>query len=141
MQQSAQTSPFDDIWRSFHALPTCVMAWMSLLLGSINMAGIAFLAESKWVLIAVLAFGGIVASITTLILHRGFSRLVSGGHVVFWALLTLIPIFARPVATGAYDAFITVMLAANLFSLAFNINDLRLWLRGDRRVTGLDRSV
>ena len=136
MNTNAKLSLFADIWRSFRALPTWVILWMSLLLGPINMASFAFMSEPKGILIATLAIGGMLASITTLVLHRGFSKLVSGGHVFFWTPLVLILIFARPVATGAYDTYLTILLAANLFSLAFDINDLRLWLRGDRTVRG-----
>lgn len=131
-----QPSLFTDIWRSFRALPVWVILWMSLLLGPINMASAAFLSEPKGGLIALLALGGMVASIATLFLHRGFSKLVSGGHVFLWTPLVLILIFARPAASGAYDTYLTILLAANLFSLLFDINDLRLWLRGDRRVLG-----
>ncbi len=132
-------SVFADIWRSLRALPIWVILWMSLLLGPVNMASIAFLSEPKGILIALLALGGMAASITTLILHRGFSKRVSGGHVFFWTPLVLILIFARPVATGTYDAYLTILLATNLFSLVFDINDLRLWLCGDRHVLGQEQ--
>lgn len=136
MTHSAPNTLFADIWRSFRGLPTWVILWMSLLLGPINMVSIAFLSEPKGILIAMLALGGMMASIATLILHRGFSKLVSGGHVFFWTPLVFILVFTRPVATGAYDTYLYILLAANLFSLVFDINDLRLWLRGDRGVPG-----
>jgi len=73
--------------------------------------------------------------------HRGFTKLASGGRVIFWVSLVLILIFARPMANGAYDTYLTILLVVNLVSLLFDINSLRLWLGDDRQVLGHERSV
>lgn len=132
---------FEDIWTSFRALPLWVMIWMTVLLGPINMISLYFVTEPKGVLVATLAWGGMLASMIVLIRHRGFSKLVSGGHVVFWMPLVLILILVRPVANSAYDTYLDILLVANLVSLLFDINDLRLWLGGDRQVAGHERSI
>tara|TARA_R110000796_G_scaffold86806_11_gene187740 strand:- start:2555 stop:2713 length:159 start_codon:yes stop_codon:yes gene_type:complete len=50
-------------------------------------------------------------------------------------------IFASPMANEAYDTYIIVLLVANLVSLLFDNNDLRLWLENNHQVIGHDRSV
>ncbi|MCV6585245.1 MAG: hypothetical protein OIF47_06905 [Marinibacterium sp.] len=133
-------SLFAAIWHSLKALPTWVILWMMFWLGPINMASIAFLNEPKGALIALLAWGGMAASLITVIMHRGFSRLVAGGHVFFWTPLVLIVLFARPEGSAAYSTYLTVLLATNVFSLIFDINDLRRWLGGDHSVLGHDQT-
>jgi hypothetical protein len=133
--------PFVEIWTSFRALPFWVIVWMMAVLGPINMASLYFVSEPKGILVAVLAWAGMLASLTALIKHRGFTKLVSGGHVLFWIPLILILIFARPMANGAFDTYLNVLLVVNFISLLFDINDLRLWLGGDRQVIGQNRSV
>ncbi len=71
-----------------------------------------------------------------LLIQRGFSRLISAGHIVTWTPLVLLLLFMRPEATGVYDTFLTVLLSINLTSLVFDLNDVRLWLQGDRSVIG-----
>lgn len=114
---------------------------MFLGLGPVNVASLFFAGEPGRKLIAVQPLGGVAVSIAVPIRHRGFSRLVSGGHVLFWAPLVLLLIFALPVADGVCDIYLWILLAANASSLVFDINDLRLWLGGDRRVLGHDRSI
>ena len=46
-----------------------------------------------------------------------------------------------PMANEAYDTYIIVLRVANLVSLLFDNNDLRLWLENNHRVIGHDRSV
>ena len=117
------------------------MIWMMALLGSINMINLFFVSEPRVIIIAALALGGMLVSQFTLIRHRGFTKLVSGGHVAFWVPLALILMFARPMANGGYDTYLNILLVANLFSLLFDINDLRLWLGGGRQVIGHERSI
>jgi len=136
-----RANSFADIWKSFRALPLWVVIWMMALLGPINMISLYVVTEPKGALVTALAWGGMLVSITTLILHRGFTRLVPGGHVIFWLPLVLILIFVRPVANGAYVTYLSILLLANLASLLFDNNDLRLWFGGDRRAPGHKRSI
>lgn len=53
----------------------------------------------------------------------------------------LLLIFARPAATGSYHVFLTVLLVTDLISLAFDYNDARRWLRGDRGVAASYRKT
>lgn len=137
----AKSDLFADIWVSFRALPLWVMIWMTVILAPINMVSLYFVSKPMGILVAVLAWGGMLTSHIVLARHRGFTKLVSGGHVIFWVPLVLILIFARPVANGAYDTDLTILLVVNLLSLLFDINDLRLWLGDDRRILGHKRSV
>ncbi|WP_344842627.1 hypothetical protein [Celeribacter arenosi] len=130
-----------DIWTSFRALPLWVIIWMMVILAPINMISLYFASEPMGILVTALAWGGMLTSQIVLMRHRGFTKLVSGGHVIFWVPLVLLLVFARPVANGAYDTYLAILLAVNLLSLLFDINDLRLWLGGDRRVIGHERSV
>ncbi|GAA3855619.1 hypothetical protein GCM10022404_03450 [Celeribacter arenosi] len=114
---------------------------MMVILAPINMISLYFASEPMGILVTALAWGGMLTSQIVLMRHRGFTKLVSGGHVIFWVPLVLLLVFARPVANGAYDTYLAILLAVNLLSLLFDINDLRLWLGGDRRVIGHERSV
>lgn len=136
-----KTNLFADFWTSFRALPLWVMIWMMALLGLINMISLYFGSDPMGVLVAVLAWSGMLTSQIVLIRHRDVTKLVSGGHVIFWVPLLLMLIFARPIANGTYGTYLTILLGANLVSLLFYINDLRLWLGGDRQVLGHERSV
>lgn len=126
MKVSNGHSRFFDIWQSFKALPTWVLVWIGVFLGPINVASLGFLSQPWGALIAALAVGGMLFSMGALIAYRGFSKMVSGGHVFLWTPLVLFLIFARPDATGLYSTYLTVLVCANAFSLIFDINDLRL---------------
>lgn len=128
------TSLFADIWHSFLALPTWVKFWVVLILSPVNLATLAFLSQPSGTLIAALSVGGMVISLTAVIAGRGFTKLVSAGHVLTWTPLVLILMFAPPEASGTYANFLTVLLVTNTFSLLFDFNDLRLWYNGDRAV-------
>ena len=82
--------------------------------------------------IAALAIGGMALSWIALFYSRGFSKLVSAGHVFTWTPLVLLLVFAHPEAAGAYGVYLTMLPVIDLISLAFDYNDARLWLRGDR---------
>ncbi len=73
-----------------------------------NVASLFFLPSGP--LVAVLAMGGSAFGTVMLLTQRGFSRLLSAGHVVTWTPLVLLLIISRPEASGAYDTFLTVLL-------------------------------
>ncbi|AOW14168.1 hypothetical protein LPB72_06410 [Hydrogenophaga crassostreae] len=127
-----QPSIWAAVWRSFGALPAWVKIWMVVILAPVNLASLAFLDRPSGAWIAALAIGGMALSWIALFYSRGFSKLVSAGHVFPWTPLVLLLIFARPEAAGAYGVYLTVLLVIDLISLAFDYNDARLWLRGDR---------
>ena len=91
--------------------------------------------------VASLAWSGILLSTNALPIHRGLNKHVLGGHVSPRMPPVLILIFARPVASGAYDTYLALLLLANLASLQFDTNDLRVWFGGARRAHGHKRSV
>ena len=124
-----QTGRLEHIWRSFFNLPTWVQIWMMFILGPINLATLAFLNQPSGVLIAVLAMSGMIITVSIVIATGGFSKLAAAGHVLPWTPLVLMLIFARPDGTSVYQTFLTALLVINLISLAFDFNDLRIWLK------------
>lgn len=134
--RTAQTPLLSAIWRSFRALPTWVKVWMMVILAPVNLASLAFLDQPTGGWIAAMAIGGMALSWIALFYSRGFSKLVSAGHVFTWTPLLLLLIFARPESSGTYGVYLTVLKVTNLISLVFDFNDARLWLRGDRGVLG-----
>ncbi|SOH93215.1 hypothetical protein SAMN06273572_1011070 [Monaibacterium marinum] len=121
-----------EMWHSFTALPMWVKLWMMLILGPINMATLAYLDQPMGITIAALAWGGMLISVGILIRDRGFSKLVSGGHVLTWPPLVLLLIFARPDGSDSYGLFLTALLLVDAVSLIFDTNDLRLWFLNRR---------
>lgn len=136
----AETSPplVTDIWTSFKALPGWVKIWLLGALGPVNMASLFFLGEPQGGMIASLVVTGMVLSITPILFTRGFSKLLSAGHIIPWTILIYILIFARPEAEGAYDVYLTVLLIVNSISLIFDYTDTYQWLWGKRGVPGLE---
>lgn len=123
-----------DIWRSFAALPNWVKIWMVFILAPINMATLAFVDQPMGLWIAALAWGGLLLTTILIIIHRGFPKVLAIGHIPTWIPLVLLLIFARPDGSASYAMFLNALLAANAFSLIFDLNDLRIW-RHNRRAS------
>lgn len=133
MQPPHNSGPFAAFSQSFVVLPLWVKLWVGLLC-TVNMASLAFISQPSGGLIAALVFTGIGLSMIAAIYCAGLSRLVGLGHIIAWMPLTVILVFSRPLATGAYSAYLTLLLVINTVSLVFDINDFRLWLAGERAV-------
>lgn len=129
LPKQRQPSRLESIWRSFFNLPTWVQIWMMFILGPINLATLAFLNQPSGILIAVLAVSGMIVTVSIVIVTGGFSKLAAAGHILPWTPLVLMLIFAKPAGTAVYQAFLTALLVINLISLAFDFNDLRVWLK------------
>lgn len=117
------------ILQSYNALPNWVKIWMNFILGPVNLATLAFLSQPGGPLIAALAIGGMVMTVSIVIAVGGFTKLAAAGHILPWTPLVVMLIFARPEGTAIYQVFLTVLLVTNVISLAFDVNDLRLWAR------------
>ena len=117
------------IRQSFFALPLWAQIWMMFILGPVNLATLAFLNQPAGVLIAVLALSGMIVTVAIVIATGGFSKLAAAGHVLPWTPLVLMLTFARPDGTAVYQVFLTALLVINTISLAFDFNDLRIWLK------------
>ncbi|NET48872.1 MAG: hypothetical protein F6K09_09130 [Merismopedia sp. SIO2A8] len=117
------------IQQSFFALPTWVQIWMMFILGPVNLATLAFLKQPTGIPIAVLALSGMIFTVSIVIAAGEFSKLAAAGHVLPWTPLVLMLIFARPDGTAVYQVFLTALLAIDGISLAFDFNDLRIWLK------------
>lgn len=124
-----QTGRLIRIRQSFFALPLWVQIWMMFILGPVNLATLVFLNQPAGVLIAVLALSGMSLTVAIVITTGGFSKLAAAGHVLPWTPLVLMLIFAKPDGTPLYQGFLTVLLVINVISLAFDFNDLRIWLK------------
>ena len=122
------------IMRSYNELPNWVKIWMNFILGPINLATLAFLSQPSGALIAALAIGGMVLTVAIVIASGGFSKLAAAGHILPWTPLVLMLAFARPEGgTAIYQTFLTILLIANVISLAFDLNDVRLWIKAKTR--------
>lgn len=117
------------IVQSYNELPNWVKVWMNFILGPINLGTLAFLNQPSGSLIALLAIGGMVMTVSIVFAMGRFTKLASAGHILPWTPLVLMLIFARPEGSQAYQIFLTILLTANLISLAFDFNDLRLWMK------------
>lgn len=117
------------ILESYKDLPGWVKIWMNFILGPVNLATLAFLTQPSGALIATLAIGGMMLTVAIVIALGGFSKLAAAGHILPWTPLVFVLIFARPEGTAVYQIFLTILLITNVISLAFDFNDLRLWLK------------
>ena len=108
---------------------------MIVILAPLNTASLAFIGQPSGGWIAALSLGGMALGWIALLYSRGFSKLVSAGHVFTWTPLVSLLIFARRDASGTHGICLLVLLAIDLISLAFDDNGARLWLRGDRGVS------
>lgn len=129
MSRQRSASRLARIQQSFFALPAWVQIWMMFILGPVNLATLGFLNQPSGVLIAVLALGGMILTVSIVIAAGGFSKLAAAGHVLPWTPLVWMLMFARPDGTAIYQTFLTILLVTNLISLAFDFNDLPIWLK------------
>ncbi len=116
------------VMKSHSELPTWVQIWMNFILGPVNLATLAFLGQPGGGLIAALSLSGMALTVAIVIASGGFSKVAAAGHVLPWTPLVFMLAFARPEGTALYGAFLTVLLVVNVISLAFDFNDLRIWL-------------
>lgn len=127
-----------DIWRSFQALPLWVRLWVGLGLVPVNAAALAFVGFQDALGIVVLALAGMVLNLPIMLVERGFSRAMAFPHLLCWGpmLVVIAVLLSRGVAPPALVAYLWLLLAVDLVSLAFDLRDARAWLRGDRAVSG-----
>ncbi len=125
-----------EIWKSFRSLPMWVQLWVAIILVPVNMASLYFISEPYGLWIAFLANIAMMLNTPVMLYDRGFSKLMAFPHLLPWTILVGWIIFARPVGTGNYDTYLTVLLVVNLISLAFDYPDAGKWVRGDRKPAG-----
>lgn len=134
-----------DLWKSFCALPVWVRVWLAVILAPINMATILFVFEPGGLVVAALAWGGMIANLPVMLRDRGFSRAMAFPHLLFWVPLVIVIVWqmgaGAPGASVGFATFLGVLLVADLISLAFDGRDAVLWIGGDRRVPGRDRKT
>lgn len=128
----------NELWHSIRALPLWVKLWM-LFLGPINVCTIFFLDEPYGIWIAILAYGGMIPLGIIAVIQRGLSKAGSIPHVIAWTPLVIALAWWLAESgpnNPTYNAFLTVLLVANLISLIFDYIDSIKWLRGAREILG-----
>lgn len=125
-----------DIWHSFRALAGWVQIWVVFLLVPINVTSVFFIDKPMGLWVALLANIAMLPNLWVMVHDRGFSKLMALPHIVPWTALVLLLVFARPEATGGYEAYLWILLATNVISLAFDYPDAIAWLKGNRTVAG-----
>lgn len=125
-----------DIYASFRALPGWVQLWVGLVLVPVNSASLLFVAQPMGGWIAFLAIVAMLPNLAAMIYERGFSRLMALSHLLPWTALVALLILARPEASGAFAAYLWLLLATDVLSLAFDYPDAWAWLKGKREVAG-----
>jgi len=134
--ESTENRIIVDIWKSFRSIPGWVQIWVFFFLVPINMASLIFIDKPLGLWIAFLANIGMMPNLLVMWVHRGISNAMALPHLVPWTILVVILLFARPMAEGAYDVYLWVLLVTNAISLAFDYLDSVKWLRGEREVAG-----
>lgn len=135
-----------DILGSFFGLPPAVYVWVSFLL-LVNTASVYFAVAPDgghpigfW---TALAMAGVaLANGSLLVFYRGCSRSLAIPHLVFWVPLEVWLLYVYSVGEVKFDdepeVFIygILVLLVNGISIAFDINDSRRFLAGEREVLG-----
>ncbi len=124
-----------DIWGSLFALPRGVQVWMLVILAPMNMASVAFIGFDGGLLVAVLAYMGLLPNIGIMLYERGLSKLMALPHLIFWPpLIVLIVSLLSHSVASIFHVYLSALLIVNGVSLAFDVIDFRKWWTGDRSV-------
>jgi len=125
-----------DIWGSFRRVPGWVQFWVAAILVPVNVASLGFLEHPYGWAVAILAVGGMLPNVAIMIYERGLSRAMSLPHLVIWTPLVIVLVIAlRAEPAPAFSAYLWVVLAVDLLSLAFDYGDAWRWWRGDRSIS------
>ena len=125
-----------DIWQSFLALPNWVKIWVGLWLVPVNMLTLCFINKPSGLLIACLAFAGLLPNLFVMIYNRGFSRLMALPHLLPWTILLGVVYSTLPLSSGLYTTYLWTLLITNSISLLFDYPDSYKWFKGQKEVAG-----
>ncbi|MEP3345628.1 MAG: hypothetical protein ABJN34_12315 [Litoreibacter sp.] len=128
----AQPNVFLAIWVSFRAMPMWVQIWMVVWLVPVNAASIFFIYEPYGILIAFLAIIAMLLNVPIMLIERRMSKTMSLPHLPFWTPLVLLILWMYPDLSTTYGAYLWVLAATNIVSLAFDFVDAYKWASGDR---------
>ncbi|WP_281994688.1 hypothetical protein [Ruegeria faecimaris] len=121
-----------DIWKSFRDLPAWVQIWLVVLLIPTNLAPLAYLDQPNGILIAALSIGGMALNLPIMLATRGMSKAMAFPHLICWVpmVFVVIAVFASEAELAiGYAKFLVFLLVIDLISLAFDVNDARVWLK------------
>lgn len=152
MAESLRAASFGRIGQSWLGMKTWIKVWL-FGLNAVFIAGIAFLDRghlSQWILLAYVASGPYLFAF--MVAQKGLSRVLGVAHIVPWtALLALALVRIGTDSTlgpqislagdFSYALYLYVLVAALIFSLAFDYYDLYRWIRGDRFVLGSEAAA
>ncbi|GER00333.1 hypothetical protein JCM17845_09560 [Iodidimonas gelatinilytica] len=130
-----ETTVLRDIWISYRSQPLWVQFWVALILVPVNMASLLFLNEPMGLWIAILANIAMLSNLPIMLYERGFTNAMALPHILPWTILVYLILFARPPATGLYDAYLWVLVAVDLVSLVFDYQESLAWLKDRQRKT------
>jgi hypothetical protein len=118
---------------SWLALPLWVKLWLFFLNG-VFIAGFAFLPEriGEVTLVAYIATAPLLAGQVGY--DGGLRRILGVAHLVPW-----LPLLAWLLFVPEWSAYSVILSLCVAICLAFDINDLRLFLQGDRAIVGKPR--
>jgi len=133
-----QQSLFADIWHSTKALPTWVQVWLGVFLLPPICATLFFLDEPMGTTIAFLALLGVLPNMPIMLGERGFTKLMALPHILPWLAMNYLIVAQWPNAEGAYAVMLWSLAIVTSISIVFDINDLTIWVKGDRSVVGFD---
>ncbi len=131
---------FQQIWTSWRSLPVWVQVWVLAVLVPPNVAAVAFLDTpiGRWTAIAGLFV--LVTNGTLLVGQARLSGLMGVPHLVVWIPLVIF-VTGRLVAgqaTGNELVLGVAVLVVNAISVAFDLNDTRKWVTGQRELAWPD---
>ena len=126
-----------DLWQSFMRLPLWVRLWVVVFLAPVNAATLAFLGEPYGLVIALLAYAGMVPNIAIMGIERGVSRLMAVPHLIFWTPMLIVVVIALSgdaVSSPVHYGFLGLLFVVDMVSLAFDARDTRDWWNGKRAI-------
>jgi len=116
-------------------MPGWVQAWVTFILGPVNLASVAFVSQPFGGGLATLVLLGMALNLPIMIRDRGLSKLMAVPHVALWTPAVALMVWlltAGPALAPAFATYLVILLVVDLISLGFDYKDSVDWLRGDR---------
>ena len=127
------------ILKSTFSMPVWVIVWVFLFLIPANLSGLFMLDYASGFWVSLLGAGAIAVNMVLLLINGGFSKVFAIPHLVLWIPLEIILAYRYFMVPGLdpfEETYILIVLVINAISIAFDINDTREWINGDRDVIG-----
>lgn len=128
----------NDCNASFMRMPLWVRLWIVIALGGVNLFSFFMLDSQIGVWTAIAAALVLAFNTPTLMIQRGWGKALAISHLFIW--IPLIVIVARKLLDGdaqfaPYEYMYGVLVViVNSISIAFDINDTKEFIQGNREV-------